>query len=340
MRVLLLRTSALGDVVHCLPGLLALRRALPGARIGWVVEEAMAPLLEEHPALDELLVVRLRPWRRRWSSPATLSEAAGFVRRLSGFSADFAVDLMGNHKAGILAALSGAQRSLGAPRARRREPSSALWIGETVEPRGVHSVDRALSLLAPLGVDATRPDFGGDLLFRQVPAATGEWLAGRSRPFVLLHPGAAWANKRYPPPAWGESAARLRELRGIDTVVAVAPGEDSLAAAIAASAAGAATAVAAPTLADFAALARQASLVMGGDTGPLHLAHALRAPVLMVMGPTDPARHGPYGAPERALAHRLRCSFCYKRFDEPKACLLDIPPREIAERAATLLVAG
>ncbi len=340
MRILLLRTSALGDVVHCLPGLLALRRALPEARIGWVVEESMAPLLERHPALDDLLVVRLRHWRRSWSSAATLREAVEFVRRLSGFSADFAVDLMGNHKAGILAALSGAQRSLGAARAQRREPSSALWISETAEPRGVHAVDRALSLLSPLGVDEARPDFGGDLLFRDLPARTADWLASRRRPFVLLHPGAAWANKRYPTSAWGESAARLRELRGVDTVVAVAPGEDELAAAIAGASAGAATAVAAPTLADFAALARQASLVMGGDTGPLHLAHALRAPVLMVMGPTDPARHGPYGAPERGLAHRLPCSFCYKRFDEPKACLLDIPPREVAARAAALLVAG
>jgi ADP-heptose:LPS heptosyltransferase len=76
---------------------------------------------------------------------------------------------------------------------------------------------------------------------------------------------------------------------------------------------------------------------MGGDTGPLHLAHALGAPVLMVMGPTDPARHGPYGAPERALAHRLPCSFCYRRFAEPKACLLDIAPREVAARAAALM---
>jgi len=99
---------------------------------------------------------------------------------------------------------------------------------------------------------------------------------------------------------------------------------------------GAAAAIEAPSLAAFAALARGASLVLGGDTGPLHLAHALGAPVLMVMGPTDPLRHGPYGASERALAHRLPCSFCYKRFGEAKACLLDIAPHEVARRAAEL----
>jgi heptosyltransferase I len=77
--------------------------------------------------------------------------------------------------------------------------------------------------------------------------------------------------------------------------------------------------------------------VLGGDSGPIHLAHAMGTPVLMVMGPTDPARHGPYGAPERAVHHRLPCSFCYRRFAEAKACLLEIPPERLAEHAASLL---
>ncbi len=338
MRILILRTSALGDVVHCLPALSALRRGLPGARIAWVVEEAMAPLLDGHPDLDELLVVRLRPWRRRPFAAETVREVADFLRRLQDFSADLALDLMGNHKAGILAALSFAERRLGARREARREPSSALWIDEGVEPRGVHAVDRALSLLAPLGVgDAV--DFGAAKLLPAPPPATARWLGTRAAPFVLLHPGAAWANKRYPAARWGAAAALLRELGGLDTVVAAAPGEGALAHAVEAASAGAASVVEAPSLAAFAALARSARLVVGGDTGPLHLAHALGAPVLMVMGPTDPERHGPYGAPERALAHRLPCSFCYRRFAEPKACLLDIPARDIARRAAAL-VAG
>ena len=99
----------------------------------------------------------------------------------------------------------------------------------------------------------------------------------------------------------------------------------------------AAAVVPAPSLPALAALLRRASLVLGGDTGPLHLAHALGTPVLMLMGPTDPERTGPYGAPERALWRRLPCSFCAKRFAEAKACLLEIPPERVAERAAALL---
>jgi heptosyltransferase-1 len=106
-----------------------------------------------------------------------------------------------------------------------------------------------------------------------------------------------------------------------------------LAAAVAAASGGAAAPLAAPTLAFLAALLRAARLVLAGDTGPLHLAHALGTPVLCLMGPTDPARHGPYGAPEAALFRRLPCSFCHRRFASTKACLLEIPPRLVVERA-------
>ncbi|HEX5760642.1 MAG TPA: glycosyltransferase family 9 protein, partial [Thermoanaerobaculia bacterium] len=197
-RILIVRTSALGDVVHALPVLTALRRHLPGARIGWVVEAAMAPLLAGHPDLDELLVVRLREWRRRPLAAATRRELGGSLSALRHFAPELALDLMGNHKAGALAALSGARRRIGAARAGRREPSSALWINEPVAPRGLHAVDRGLALLDALGLPTEPPDFGGARLL------AGARLEPPPAPFVLLHPGAAGAGKRYPPERWGE----------------------------------------------------------------------------------------------------------------------------------------
>jgi lipopolysaccharide heptosyltransferase I len=338
-RILLVRTSALGDVVHALPVLAALRRALPRARIGWVVEQGMAPLLAGHPDLDDLVVVRLRAWRRAPLRPATWGEVGGLLSVLDRFAPDVALDLMGNHKAGILAALSFADRRVGASRRHRREPSSTIWLTERVAPAGLHAVDRALSLLGALGLPAAPADFGGERLFPVVPPAARALLEAREGDFALLHPGAGWANKRYPPAAWGEAARRLAAAGGPPTWVATAPGEEGLAAAIAAVGGGAARPVPAPDLPTLAALARRAALVLGGDSGPLHLAHALGAPVLMVMGPTDPERTGPYGAPERALVRRLPCSFCYRRFDDVKACLLEIPPAAVAARALELLAA-
>jgi heptosyltransferase I len=357
-RILLVRTSSLGDVVHALPVLAALRRHLPRARLGWVVEEAYAPLLAGHPDLDRLIVVRLRRWGRRPWRARALGEMARFVADLDRFAPQVVLDLMGNHKAAAIAALSLAPRRIGHSRAGRREPSSALWLSERVPADGTHAVDRALSLLDALGLPREPADFGGEKLFggdqlsggtRPVAAVAVAGPAA-ARPHVLIHPGAGWGNKAYPPAWWGEAARRLYAATGLRTRVAAAPGEEALAAAVVAAAAGgvsssaaagvsapAAEAVAAPDLPALVALLRGAALMLGGDTGPTHLAHALGTPVLMVMGPTDPERHGPYGAPERALYRRLPCSFCYRRFAEAKACLLELPPERLAERAAALL---
>ncbi|MBV8199861.1 MAG: hypothetical protein JOZ15_04480 [Acidobacteria bacterium] len=363
-RILLVRTSSLGDVVHALPVLTALRRRLPGAKLGWVIEEPYAPLLAGHPDLDALIVVRLRRWGSRPLAAGTLAGIAGFLQDLDRFAPQVVLDLMGNHKAAVIAALSLAPRRLGHARAGRREPSSALWLSERVAAAGTHAVDRGLSLLDGLGLPREPADFGGEKLFRAAPpdlpaagGAAGSGPAGFSGglvpdgpagpPFVLLHPGAGWGNKAYPPAWWGEAVRRLHAATGVRTLVAAAPGEERLAAAVVAAAGGAPDAagasgapaepVPAPDLPALGALLRRAALMLGGDTGPTHLAHALGTPVLMVMGPTDPERHGPYRAPERALCRRLPCSFCYRRFGEAKACLLEIPPRSLAERAAALL---
>ncbi|MEA2605094.1 MAG: heptosyltransferase [Acidobacteriota bacterium] len=334
MRVLIVRTSALGDVVHALPVLTALRRHLPQARIGWVVEEGMAPLLQGHPDLDELLVVRLRHWRRSLAV-RNLRELRAFFSALDGFAPDAVLDLMGNHKAGVISALTLSDRRIGFARKARREPSSAIWINQPVIPRGVHAVDRMLSVLDGLGLPPEPADFGPEKLFQEEPPVVREIPEGT--PFVLLHPGAGWPNKRYPPAWWGEAARQLHAATGVPTWVAVAPGEEDLAAGVKAAGGDAVRAVPAPDLPTLAALLRRARLMLGGDSGPTHLAHALGTPVLMVMGPTDPERHGPYGAPDRVLFRLLPCSFCYKHFGETKACLLEIPPRRVAERAAELL---
>lgn len=328
-KILLVRTSALGDVVHCLPVLTALRKARPEARIGWVIEEAFAPLLAGHPDLDEILPVRLRPWRERPLAARTLGEVARFIARLQGFAADVVLDLMGNHKAGIIAALSLADERIGLARRFRREPASAVWISRGVAASGRHAVERALSVLAPLGIEAGVPDFGPEKLL----AAERGW---HEDGFVLIHPGAGWGNKAYPAPRWGAVAAELHA-RGFPVRVAVARGEEALAAAIEAASGGVAEPLAAPSLPTLVRALRSAALVLAGDTGPLHLAHALGTPVLAVMGPTDPERHGPYGQEENAVFERFACSFCYQRLAAARPCLLALAPATIALRAAALL---
>jgi lipopolysaccharide heptosyltransferase I len=339
VNVLLIRTSALGDVVHSLPVLTALRRHLPEARIGWVVERVFAPLLAGHPDLDEVLPAGLREWRGRPARAEERRELLAFRRALRAFRADVALDLMGNHKAGAIAFFSGARRRIGLARADRREPSSALWLTETAPARGEHAVERSLAVLDRLGLPAEAPDFAGDRLLAGAGTAAPE-AGGDGAPFALLHPGAAWAYKVYPPERWARVARGLAGAAGLAVRVALSPSppERELACRIVAAAGGAAEPVEAGELPALVRLSRRARLVLGGDTGPVHLAHALGTPVVCVMGPTDPARHGPYGAPERALARRLPCSYCYRRLDSTKACLLEIPPEAVVERAVSVLL--
>lgn len=337
MRILLLRTSALGDVVHALPVLTALRRRFPGARLGWVIEAGLAPLLAGHPDLDQVIAIRSRDWRRRPLARATRREVGDLLAALDHFAPEVVLDLMGNHKAGVLAALTGCDRRIGFARAARREPSSALWASETVAVHSPHAVDRGLELLAALDVAPGPADFAPGKLLRAVPEDARAWLAARPGPAVFVHPGAAWANKRYPPPLWAEVARGIAARTAASVWIGAAPGEERLAAEIVTASGGTAELAPAPTLAHLAALLRRSALVLGGDTGPLHLAHALGVEVLCLMGPTDPERHGPYARPDSALFVRLPCSFCHRRLEETKACLVALSPATVTDRAAAVL---
>lgn len=334
-RILIIRTSSLGDVVQALPVLRALRRHGPQTRIAWLVEEAFAPLLREHPDLDQVIPVRLRGWRKRPFAPQTLRELGTFFSDLHRFAPEVVLDLMGNHKAGALAALTLADRRIGVEKGYRREPSSAIWVSETVRPRSRHSVDKMLAVLDALDLPPEPAEFGG----RRLPGnQTEEARSASSIPSpVLIHPGAGWDNKRYPPEKWGEVAHLIRQFSNTRCGIVVARGEEDLARQAIDASQGAAEAIEALDLLQLTDLLRRASLVLGGDTGPVHLAHALGRPVLCLMGPTDPHTCGPYGAPETAVWRRLPCSFCHKRFPNIMPCLEQIPPAEIADRAQRIL---
>ncbi len=334
LKALVVRTSALGDIVHSLPALRALRRHDPEARIGWVVEEGLAPLLENDPDIDQVIRVRTRQWRRSPLRPATLSDIGSSLRAMQDFGADVVLDLMGNHKAALLAAASFSDRRIGLERSVRRESSSAMWLSETAPSLGRHAVEQSLSVVAGLGIDVGGIDFGAQQLGR---AAAGHRPPGPEGSYLVIHPGAAWANKIYPPQRWGEVAAALRGITGLDILVSIGPGEEALADALFRTAGNAARLAPASSLPELVAVLDGAAMLLSGDTGPLHLAHALETPVLAVMGPTDPQTHGPWKAPERTLIHRLECSFCHRRYADVQRCLLEIEPQQVVALATRLL---
>ncbi|MEM7480755.1 MAG: glycosyltransferase family 9 protein [Acidobacteriota bacterium] len=342
LRILLVRTSALGDVVHALPTLIALRRHLPKAVIGWVVEASNAPVLAGHPDLDRVFQVRLKTWRKRALSRDHRRAWRGLKNDLRAFRPDVALDLMGNFKGGALARLCGAPRRIGLAPAFRKEPTSRFLLNEHVTPAGPHAVDHALAPLSGLGiaVDSASVDFGPEKIFRQSKGSADPLLAAADltdEPFFLLHPGAGWVSKEYPPERWAATVRGLHERTGVATLLSAGPGEQDLAAEIACRGG---EMVRRSPMADLPALAdliRRCRLMLGGDTGPLHLGHALGAPVLLLHGPTDPVRHGPYGAPRRAIAHRPPGGYRYKRLAGAEQELHSIAPEEVIERALELL---
>lgn len=303
-KALVVRPSSIGDVVHALPVLAALGQA--GWSAGWIVEPPARPLLEGGP-VDPLVGV---PPRRAFSWRGARQALAA----LRAASFDVALDLSGLWKSAAWARLSGARRVVGYARIARREPASALLLHEGVpKPEGVsHVIDLNLALLSSLGIDAV-----GLREFPLPPLASAEaavaaWLDPGPEGVAVLNPGGGWRSKLWPPERFG-ALARLLSRRGIASVVTWGPGEEWLAQRVVASAEGAARQAPETTLLEMAALARRARVLVAADTGPLHLACAVGAPVVGLYGPTDPARNGPFAQRDRVVRQVPPCAPCHSR---------------------------
>jgi lipopolysaccharide heptosyltransferase I len=299
---LIVRLGSLGDVIHGIPAAAALRARFPTARIDWVTDPRYVELLGLVRGIDRRVPVDTRRVARTLSVLAEL-------RRVRY---DAAIDLQGLLKSAVLARAAGARRTIGFPPAHLREPMARFFYTETPDPGpAVHVIDKNLAMLAPLGVDGSRVTFPIDIpssaVAGRVAAAAG--VGG----FVLVNPGAAWPNKRWPPARFGALAAAMRERLGLASVVVWGPGEETLAAQVVAASAGAATIAPATSTSDLFALARGARLVVSGDTGPLHIAAAVGAPIVALFGPTFPHRNGPWAAADVSISRDAGCVCHYAR---------------------------
>jgi lipopolysaccharide heptosyltransferase I len=282
-RLLVVRLSALGDLVHTLPAIPALRAGFPGARLDWVVDQRWAPLLGLAEGIDE--VVHLE------------RSAAGFlrcVRQLRRGRYSRAIDFQGVYRSAALTWMSGAPRRFGRDRATIREPGAEHFYNQHFAPSGGHVAEMNLGLAAHAG--AKPPS---EMRFPlHVPPEEMERVQQKLRAagigaYVVVSPGGGWTSKRWPPERYGALAAELWRQHEISTMVNVSPSEKGLADAIAETAEPAHLLAWSPEIPELAALVAGAALVVGGDTGPVHLAAALGTRVVALFGGTDPARNGP-----------------------------------------------
>jgi heptosyltransferase I len=297
MKVLIVRLSAMGDIVHALP--LALNARMGGATVGWLADRRYGGLLSGNPSIDRLFLADTRRWRRNPFSPSHWKEIAGLRRALLEFEADATLDAQGLWKSALLARLAGAT-VVGFSSQSRREPSSAVLAGKGIDPTGeaVHVVDQNLGLLAPLGFATTRRAPDASYLLAQESREAGAFVKTLPAPFALYHPGAAQSKKTWGEANYAQLASRLHQELGLHPVISWGPGDEKRADRLA-DLLPHASAIPRLDFAGLAAVAARARLFVAGDTGPLHLADALDVTCLALFGPeahrrNSPERNRPY----------------------------------------------
>lgn len=345
LRILIVRLSSMGDVVHALPAAAALRAAYPNATIGWLIEERWAELLctlptprcgarsAQRPLVDIVHAVNLKRWRRSLLESQTWERIAASLSDLRAANYDVAIDLQGAIRSAILGRWSRATVLYGA--SRPREIPASLWYTKTVVTYGTHVIEQYRELVDAF-IGHTTPRL--DAVLPCDPTAS-ETVNNRLRKqgmtdFAMLNPGAGWGAKQWPVERYGQLAQRLA-MQGLRSIINFGPNEEALAREAEATSAGAAQAMSF-SIGELIALTRMARLFIGGDTGPMHLAAALHVPVIALFGPTDPARNGPFHTPSIVLRN-LKSPTSLTHRHQPDPGLLAIAVDEVAEAVRQLL---
>jgi heptosyltransferase-1 len=345
--ILIVKLSAIGDVVQTLPMAEALRSHFPRAKIDWLVEEEASDLLIGHPALNHVLISRRKRWQRdlfrRGRFFPTLGKIRHFFRELRQIRYDWVIDNHGILKSGLSLLAVRGRRKIGF----RKSPGIAdegnyFFTRERYRPLNIerHALERYLDLIRQLGVRGDQPD-----LRFPVPAESRRKVEmllrqnGLARPVVVIHALAKWPSKQWPAENFARFIDRLAE-REISVILSGSPQDQEGLERIREK-------VGHPrrvmnwagktALRELAALFSLADLVLTTDTGPMHLAAAVKAPLIALFGPTAPWRTGPYGDPDAVLRKSLPCAPCFKKKCDTMECMTSITVDEVWETAIAKL---
>jgi heptosyltransferase-1 len=354
--LLIVRLSAMGDVIHTLPAAAALRQAFPHATLGWLIEERWAELLctpryprsgprsPQRPLVDRVHCVNIKEWRRALFSFNTWQQMAVALSELRGIRYDAVIDFQGAVRSALLARWSGAPIVYGDAQPRENAASMFYTRNLLLRANGSHVVQQALALaravISTAEVPAAiNPSAGAEARVKLPVDPDAEskiaGLTADGNDFAVLNPGAGWGAKMWPSERYGAVAKELAK-DGLCSLINYGPGEEALAGAVEAASDGAARRISC-SVSELIALTRRARLLIGGDTGPMHLAAALKIPVVAIFGPTNPARNGPFGT--RSIVLRSASSITdHTRHREPEQGLLEISASDVVAAARKLLL--
>jgi lipopolysaccharide heptosyltransferase I len=323
-RILIVRMSALGDIVHALPVLAAIRDAWPDVEVDWLADRKYAGVLTYVDGISRCVVGR-----------PSLSKAVATMRTREY---DVAIDLQGLLKSAAMARLSGARRIVGFEQSVLRERAAAWFYTETAKVApGVHIIHKNLSVMPVLGLDSPgriRFPFSApeSAVANEISAIVR--LRGL-RGFALINPGAGWPNKQWRPDRFGAVARHLEQRHRLAPLVLWGSGEMSLANAVIRASGSAGVCAPETTLGDLLALAGRAALMVAGDTGPMHVAAAVGTPIVGLYGPTWPERNGPWHPDDVVVSRAAACECHHKRQcsrdSSSQMCLNDVTVDEVCE---------
>jgi heptosyltransferase-1 len=344
MRVLIVRIGAMGDVVHAMPAVAALRELHPDWEIRWAIEPVWTELMqagdfdssggrgEGMPLVDGWYPVPTKAWKKRPLAGATIREIKALRKELQRERFDLCVDMQGAVRSAVVGKLARAGKLVGA--AKPRESAAKLFYNEIIATPAVHVADQGCELLGgAIGerLQAARVTF-------PVNRAAEAWCDGvvdKAKKLVVMAPSAGWGAKEWPAERYGAVAAQLGRA-GLGVVVNAVPGGDSVAEGMVAASEGFARDVPC-SVGQMIALMRRAALVIGGDTGPLHLAAALERPVLAIYGPTNPERNGPFGGAPMKVLRDVSSVTDHTRFKSAETGMLKIGVDEVVTAALQML---
>ncbi len=342
-KILLVRLSAIGDVINCLPALRLLKRESPGARVTWAAEAPSASLLEGDRDIDEVFVVKRREWTTGLFDNGNLLSLVRAFRELRERRFDLAIDFQGNFRSGIVTFGSGARVRVGFTAGRVKEYSHVFYTKNVYLPKPpMHRTWRNLTLLEAIGIRR-------QVLPAGLEVGPGDGAAARAfiresrigtKDIVVLHPGVSefGAFKQWQAEKFAELAKLLGKRRRTAVLVSWGPGERALAERVVRGSGGSVMMGPEPRgLRELAYLLSKTALFVGGDTGPLHIAAALGRPVVALFGPKDPAVYAPLGEGHVVVRKELECSPCQLRSCPDPRCMKLITVDDVYDACMSIL---
>ncbi len=327
--ILIVKISAMGDIVHTFPLVHAIKAGFPDSTIEWVVSDRYVDLVRLSLCVDTVIPFRRRGWAKWWR-PGVMGELYQFARKIREKEYDAVIDLQGLLRSGLVTFAARAQKKIGFSYAREGAP---FFYSDKILPsdENTHAIDRYMSSLAKIGIEkGAKVEYG-----IRVPDEEMQWAKSAlpAEPYVVINPNARWKTKRWPIEKFGKVMAELNEREGLRFVITGGPDDVERGEQLARLAGSFAT-----DLTNSGRLPRLAAIILGSvgmitnDSGPMHLAVALNRPVVALFGPTDPEKVGPYGEGHMVVKADVDCSPCYKRrCPFAHECMERISPGDLLE---------